>query len=88
MGRIHLVAGGSPCKGLSKARMLRDRHGRPGQPGPDFDGPNGRLFRVLVTIIAWVLKHNPSNPSCKYLAENSWFDHLPEKLENQDLNKM
>lgn len=44
MGCIHLVAGGSPCKDLSKARMLRDRRGRPGKPGPGFDGPTGRLF--------------------------------------------
>ena len=29
-------------------------------------------------IIGWVLKHNPD---CKYLAENSWFDHLPENWE-------
>ena len=74
-GAIHLVAGGSPCKDLSKARMLPDRHGNPGRPGPGFDGPTGYLFRVKVKIINWVMKHCPH---CNYLAENSVFDHLPD----------
>lgn len=74
-GAIHLVVGGSPCKDLSKARMLPDRHGNPGKPGPGFDGPTGYLFRKKATIMKWVLKHSPN---CKYLAENSVFDHLPD----------
>ena len=74
-GAIHLVAGGSPCKDLSKARMLPDRYGNPGKPGPGFDGPTGYLFKVKAKIIGWVMKHCPN---CKYLAENSVFDHLPE----------
>jgi hypothetical protein len=78
MGPIHLVAGGSPCKDLSRARMLPDRNGRPGRPGPGFKGKTGCLFPVKVQIIKWVLKHNPM---CKYLAENSWFDHIPADWE-------
>ena len=78
LGPLHLVVGGSPCKDLSKARILPDRQGRRGTPGPGFGGPTGRLFRVKMRIFDWVRKHNKG---CRFLAENSWFDHLPEDWE-------
>ena len=75
MGRIDLVVGGPPCKDLSKLRMMPDRQGRRGTPGPGLAGPTGRLFKVMVDIIRMVLKHNPD---ANYMLENVVFDHLQD----------
>jgi site-specific DNA-cytosine methylase len=74
LGPVHLVVGGPPCQDHSKARLLPDRHGQPGQAGAGFEGTHGKLFLKFIEIIGWVRKHNPS---CTFLVENVNFDHLP-----------
>ena len=75
LGPLHLLAGGPPCKDLSKARMLPDRQGRKGKPGPGFRGPTGRLFLKFIEVVKWFRKHNPDG---KFLVENVVFDHIPQ----------
>ena len=81
MGPIVLFVGAPPCSDFSKSRLIKpsDDPSAPIKwyeidPRPGLDGEQGKKFRQLLVIMAWVLKHNPD---CEWIIENVWFDDIP-----------
>ena len=80
-GPIGMFTFGAPCEDVSKLRLLPNRPGNyPPKvdgvdPRPGLDGPRGRVFRVCLRVLAWVLKYNAD---CEYFVENVVFDDMTE----------
>ena len=60
---ITLCLFGPPCGDFSKLRLLTAGGG---DPRPGLRGENGKKFRQCITVLGWVLKHNPN---CEFMCE-------------------
>ena len=71
-----MLLSGPPCQDFSKLRLIskRSAHTKVSNLRPGLNGPHGRVFRNVIQILQWVLKHNPD---CEFLIENVVFDDTP-----------
>ena len=72
---IALFLAGPPCQDFSRLRLITKNKAKKAthELRPGLDGPNGRLFREVIQILQWVLKHNPD---CEFLIENVDFSDM------------
>ena len=72
---IKMFLAGPPCQDFSKLRLIVRKRSKSkmNELRPGLNGPHGRVFRQVLQILQWVLKHNPD---CEYLIENVDFSDL------------
>ena len=72
---IKLFLAGPPCHDFSRLRLITRNRAKKKvhELRPGLNGPNGRVFREVIKILQWVLKHNPD---CEYLIENIDFSDM------------
>ena len=79
-GNIKMFMAGPPCQDFSRLRLITNKKHRrcADELRPGLNGPNGRLFREVIQILQWVLKHNPD---CEFLIENVDFSDIKDDWE-------
>ena len=73
---IKQLLSGPPCQDFSNLSLITKRSARTkvSDLRPGLNGTHGRIFRNVIHILQWVLKHNPE---CELLIENVVFDDMP-----------
>jgi hypothetical protein len=77
VGNIRMLLFGASCEDSSKLWLMPSKYGYTPKkdPHPGLDGPKGKLFRVCLQIVGWVLKHNPD---CEIFGENVVFTDMSQ----------